>query len=284
YRAASAVANALPGPVAGGLSQVASVPLSLAMRGRRRTLASHLQRVHGGRLSPVELELKLREAFHSYARYWLESFRLPGTDAEHLEAGMSWEGIGHIHDGLAAGRGVIIALPHLGGWDFGGAWLATTGIPITVVVEALDPPELFEWFAALRRSKGIDVVAHTKGAGTAGFAVLRRNEVLGLVCDRDLTRTGVEVEFFGERTLLPAGPAVMALRTGCALLPTAVYFTGRRHLGFVRPPLDAAPTGALRDDVARVTQDLAHEFEAMIRRAPEQWHMLQPNWPSDPGY
>ncbi len=117
---------------------------------------------------------------------------------------------------------------------------------------------------------------------------LRDNHVVCLLADRDLQRSGPEVEFFGERTMLPAGPAMLSLRTGAPILATAVYFTRRvdGHFGIVRPPLPAERTeGArLRDDVARITQDLAHELELLIRRAPEQWHMFQPNWPSDPGY
>ena len=107
-----------------------------------------------------------------------------------------------------------------------------------------------------------------------------------LLCDRDLDHTGVEVEFFGERTTLPAGPATLAIRTGAALLPTAVYFTPRYngHHGLVRPPIKIQRMGGLREDVARVTQLLARELEFLIRRAPEQWHLFQPNWPSDPGY
>jgi KDO2-lipid IV(A) lauroyltransferase len=116
---------------------------------------------------------------------------------------------------------------------------------------------------------------------------LRANEVVCLLCDRDLDRTGVEVEFFGERTTLPPGPATLSLRTGAALLPVAVYFTERLngHHAIIRPPISLPRSGdGLRADVARTTQYLAHELEFLIRRAPEQWHMFQPNWPSDPGY
>jgi KDO2-lipid IV(A) lauroyltransferase len=105
--------------------------------------------------------------------------------------------------------------------------------------------------------------------------------VVCLLSDRDIGGKGVEVEFFGETTTLPAGPAIMALRTGCRILPTAVYFDGDGVNGLVRPPLDATRQGRLRDDVSRITQDLAHELEYLIRRAPEQWHLMQPNWPSD---
>ena len=103
-----------------------------------------------------------------------------------------------------------------------------------------------------------------------------------LLCDRDLVGDGIEVEFFGERTTLPAGPATLALRTGAPLLPAAVYFGPQGgHHAKVMPPVAAQREGRLRDDVERVTQDLAHRFEELIRAAPEQWHLLQPNWPSD---
>ncbi len=111
---------------------------------------------------------------------------------------------------------------------------------------------------------------------------LRDNRIVCLLSDRDLTGDGVDVEFFGERTTLPAGPATLALRTGAALLPVAVYFDpGRGHHGVVHPPLDTSRAGNLRDDIARITQCLAYEFEGLIRAAPEQWHLLQANWPSD---
>jgi KDO2-lipid IV(A) lauroyltransferase len=112
--------------------------------------------------------------------------------------------------------------------------------------------------------------------------VLRQGGVVGLVADRDLEGNGVEVEFFGEKTTLPGGPATLALRTGAVLLPAAVYFEGRdHHRGLVLPAIDTSRSGDLRADVARVTQDLARALESLIRRAPEQWHLMQPNWPSD---
>ena len=282
YRTGSALANALPAPVARGLARSLAVPFALGLRSRRLMIGRHLQRVYGGTLSSWDLERKITQAFDSYARYWMESFRLSKTDRAKLEAGMSWEGVAHAEQAFAAGNGVIMALPHLGGWDFGGAWFATAGYPATVVVERLEPPELFEWFVEFRRSLGLTVVPHGPKAGTAVLQALKRNELVGLVCDRDLERNGVDVEFFGERTTLPAGPATLALRTGAALLPTAVYFEGSGHLGIVRPPIPVERSGeGLRADVARITQLLAHELEALIRRAPEQWHLLQPNWPSD---
>ena len=249
---------------------------------RRRIIAAHLQRIHGGRLSALALRREVQRAFDSYARYWFELFRLPEVSVAELDAGMSLSGFGNVIDALDAGKGAIIALPHLGGWDWGGAWLATQGYPMTVVVEPLNPPELLDWFASYRRTLGMNVVPLGPEAGTAVMRALADNKLVGLLCDRDIGGGGVEVEFFGERTTLPAGPATIALRTGAPLLPTAVYFTDHGgHHGAVRPPIDTTRQGKLRDDVARITQVLAHELEALIRTAPEQWHVFQPNWPSD---
>jgi KDO2-lipid IV(A) lauroyltransferase len=162
-------------------------------------------------------------------------------------------------------------------------WLIEQGFPMTVVVEALEPPDLFDWFVKLRQSYGMQVVPVGKEAGAAVLRALKANQVVCLLCDRNIgDSAGVEVEFFGEKTSLPAGPATLALRTGAALLPTAVYFAGRdSHLGLVRPPIDTSRHGTLRQDVQRVTQDLARDLEELIRREPTQWHLLQPNWPSD---
>ena len=112
------------------------------------------------------------------------------------------------------------------------------------------------------------------------------NEVVCLLSDRFIDGASTPVEFFGERTLLPAGPATLAIRTGAPILPTAVYFKGRGngHHAVIRPPIPIQRLGRLREDVQRVTQALARELELLIRRAPEQWHLLQPNWPSDPGW
>ena len=243
----------------------------------------HLRRTHADGLAGPALDRAVREVFVSYARYWVESFRLPGITAEEVDAQLSSEGVEHLEQAVAAGKGVIMALPHVGSWDFGGAWIAlVAGHRVTVVAEPLEPPELFQWFADLRRALGLEILALDNQAGTVLLRRLRERGVVGLVCDRDILGTGVSVEFFGERTTLPSGPATLAMRTGAPILPTAVYFReGGGYHGVIRPPVPVERTGRFRDDTAKVTQLLAHELEVLIRRAPSQWHMLQPNWPSD---
>jgi len=282
FKAGAAVARAVPRPAAElaatGLGY-AAVPLA---GGRRAQVERNLRRVHGDGFGGLALRRAVASTFASYARYWAESFRLPGTPAATLDAGMTIEGWEHVEEGLAGGNGVILALPHLGGWEWAGYWVAAVkGKPITVVVESLEPPDLAQWFVALRESFGMHVVPLGPSASTRVLAALRDNHVVCLLCDRDLTGRGVEVEFFGERTSLPAGPATLGLRVGAPVLPSAVYYEGQGHHAVVRPPLDLTRAGRLRDDVARVTRDLARELEWLIRRAPEQWHLLQPNWPSD---
>jgi lauroyl/myristoyl acyltransferase len=282
YKLASRVARALPEPVAAtgarGLGRLAG---HLA-RERRAQVERNLRRVDPS-LTGGALRRLVDQTFESYARYFQESFRLPGTSAAELDAGFRAEGWHRVDEALEAGTGAIMAMPHLGGWEWSGFWVTQVQHrPVTAVVERLDPPALFEWFVELRRSFGFEVVALGPDAGAATARALKQNHTLALLCDRDLAGTGPAVDFFGERTTLPGGPATLALRTGAPLLPTAVYFDGpdlRRSV--VLPPLDTSRQGRLRDDVQRVTQDLAHALEDLIRRAPEQWHLLQPNWPSD---
>ncbi len=285
FRLGSLAARLIPGPLAHGAAASIGYTASFASPARRRMVERHLQRVNP-RLRGAGLRIAVQQAFDSYARYYVESFRLPSLSAGSVGRRFDTDGFEHVHAAVALGKGTIFALPHLGGWEWGGRWMTDQGFRLTVVVEALDPPELFEWFADLRRDLGMTIVPTGPKAGAAVLRALRENEIVCLLSDRDLERNGVEVEFFGERTTLPAGPAMMALRTGAPLLPVGVYHTDSYdgHLAVIRPPVAAHRGASLRDDVRRVTQSLARELEFLIRRSPEQWHLFQPNWPSDPGY
>src|SRR5262245_22195202 len=164
---------------------------------------------HMRRVNPTWPNARIRQAvqgaFDSYSRYWIESLRLPSLSARTIAAGHRLTGFSHITNALEAGKGVILGLPHLGGWEWAGRWLSDEGFRVTVVVERLDPPELFDWFVELREELGMTVVPLGPAAGTAVLRALRDNEIVCLLCDRDLQGGGIEVEFFGERTSLPAG-------------------------------------------------------------------------------
>jgi len=280
YRTGARVATALPEPVIVRGARAVARGAGIVQRRRRFLAERHARRVQPG-LRGVALHRAANAMFDSYGRYWAELFRLHEETPEAIEAAMSVEGLDHLDNALALGRGVILALPHLGGWDFGGAWMAVRGYRPVAVAEVLEPVEMYEWFVEVRERLGMEIVAADAEAGPALVRALKAGRVVGLVSDRDILGSGVEVEFFGERTTLPAGPAMLALRTGAALIPAAIYFTPGGHHSVISPPLEVERHGRLRDDVARVTQVLAGELEALIRRAPDQWHLLQPNWPSD---
>ncbi len=285
YKFASFAANMTPGPVAQFMSGFAGNGFALASRDKREMIERHLRRVNPA-LTGWALRRAVQDAFDSYARYWVESFRLPNLSKRVVERTFEIQGYDFITEALTLGNGAILALPHLGGWEWGGRWMAEQGHQMTVVVEPLDNVELFEWFKDLRADLGMTVVPLGPGATSAIMRALKANEIVCLLSDRDIQGGGVEVEFFGERTTLPAGSATLSIRTGAPILPAAVYFTDsyNGHQTLVRPAVAATRLGRLRDDVQRITQELARELEFLIRRAPEQWHLFQPNWPSDPGY
>lgn len=282
YRAGAAIAMALPEPLSRPAAGLTGRALGLAMRGRRQMVGRHLRRIHGPGLEGRALDRAVAATFSSYGRYWLEAFRLPSQDLLTLDGDrFRIDGRDHVDKALAGGKGVVVGTPHLGNWDLGAAWFAAQGYQPTTVVEPLEPPALFEWFCAYRRGLGMGIVPLGPEAGTTLLRKLREGLMVGLVCDRDLTRTGVAVEFFGERTTFPGGPATLALRAGAPLMAGANFFAGDGHHCIMRPPLDTTRHGTIKEDIARITQALAAEFEVLIRMAPDQWHLLQPNWPSD---
>jgi KDO2-lipid IV(A) lauroyltransferase len=281
YRAGSTIARLLPKAAVSPFTDLASFVAARAMDGRREMVLRHQLRVRPD-LTHDEVQHAADEVFRSYTQYWIESFRLPGTPARVLDAGMETEGFEQLRAAYDAGNGVVVAMPHLGAWEWAAFWLtACEHMDVTTVVEPVEPPELAEWFVGLREAFGMEIVPLGPDSGTRVARALGAGRLLSLVCDRDIAGGGVEVEFFGEMTTLPAGPATLALRSGAPLLPAACIFEGDGHRGIVRPPIDTTRQGKLREDVARVTQILAYELEELIRLAPEQWHLLQPNWPSD---
>ena len=223
----------------------------------------------------------MRASLASYARYWREAFRLPSMDHRHLAQRLDEAAIGgeHVVEALAAGRGAILALPHSGNWDMAGVWLTNTYGRFATVAERLKPESLYKRFLDYRESLGFEVLPLTGGARPP-FEILReRLEGNGLVClmsDRDLTRSGVPVDLFGEATMLPAGPAKLALATGAALLPVHSYYEPDVAVTKIVAPLDLSS-----GDVGVITQALADRFTTNIGAHPTDWHMLQPQWLGD---
>jgi phosphatidylinositol dimannoside acyltransferase len=282
YQAGYHFVRAVPRPAARGAAWLAGVIAPRVSLERRTLVARNLQRVYGDDYRGTDLRRSIEATFRSYANYWVDSFRLPGMSSEEIDAGFAFEGLDQLIEARESGIGPIIALPHLGGWEWAAFWMTQVRkIPVTVVVEPVDPPELFEFFARFRRTLGMTIIPLGPNAGAEVLRAIKRRDVVCLLADRDIAGDGIPVEFFGERTTIPGGPVTLALRTGAPLLPTAVYFRGAGHVGVVQPALHLERRGRFRDDVARGSQLLAGRLEQLVRAAPEQWHLQQPNWPSD---
>jgi KDO2-lipid IV(A) lauroyltransferase len=275
--------RALPEPAASWLFGRAADLVTRRNGGGVRQLRANLRRVTGGRLAEPELDRLVGAGLRSYARYWRETFRLPSMDVEQTLARVHTDGFEHVQAGIDAGRGVVVALPHSGNWDVAGLWLVNQGYPFSTVVERLTPEILFDRFVGYRQSLGMRVLPLTGGERPPTEVLterLRAGEVVCLVADRDLSRNGVEVQFFGEPTRMPAGPALLAASTGAVLLPAHMFYLPDGWAQWIGPPIELAD-GRLRDRVQRATQRLADVFAERIAAHPADWHMLQKLWLAD---
>ncbi len=239
----------------------------------------HMTRVLG---SEGEVEEAARQAFAAYGRYWAEVLwvrphRVPG-----ILARITVEGLDLIKEAQATGRGMIYVLPHIGNWEVAGSVARDLGLELIAVAEDLPNPRLAEWFAKVRKGFGIDVVfadGSPKVMNTLAEG-LRRGAAVALVTDRNVRAGGSNVVFFGERTELPAGAALLATRFDVPVFPVAAFFApGAGHRIVIDSPVELPTEGV--DRVTVGTQRIAEALERLIRRDPTQWHILQPNWQSD---
>jgi KDO2-lipid IV(A) lauroyltransferase len=194
-------------------------------------------------------------------------------------------GLQRLLDARDAGTGMIVALPHMGNWEAAAPVAVSEGVPIVAVAEVLPNRRITDWFTEMRAEFGIEIVL-----ATGRVEVMRQleqaiadNKAVALLSDRDLKGKGVAVEFFGETTTLPPGPATLAVRTGAPLFPVGCYFRDGGYRVVVHEALPVPEEGNRTEKVAAMTQTLAKELEEIISEAPQQWHLVVPNWPSDTG-
>lgn len=234
--------------------------------------------------SPERLRALSQAGMRSYMRYWMESFRLPTMETSRFGQDVRMKDEDILREALASGRGVVVALPHLANWDLAGAWaVGHLGVPFTTVAERLKPETLFDRFVAYRESLGMEVLPHTGGAAFGTLARrLRSGGLVCLVADRDLSASGVEVDFFGSTARMPAGPALLAQQTGAVLLPATLYYGDTPTMyGRIHPEVTVPRTGTRTEKTAAMTQALADAFASGISEHPEDWHMLQRLWLDD---
>jgi KDO2-lipid IV(A) lauroyltransferase len=244
-------------------------------------LEANLRRVLGPDVSEAVLRETSRKGMRSALRQYCEQFRLPVWSKERIEAGaeITPQDLAHLKQAVSADRGIVLALGHTGNYDHAGAWLITiTGEGFTTVAEALKPEEVAEKFLDYRRKLGMEVLPHNGGPVVFGTLArrLRAGKTVCLVADRDLSASGVEVEFFGERTRIAAGPAVLALQTGAALVPAQLWYSGYARMTIrVLPEIPVPEQGTRSEKVAVMSQQLADAYAEGIAAHPEDWHMMQ---------
>jgi len=282
YRVGIGVAGLLPeGVVRTAGERLGRAAFDRAGR-RRRMLIRHMSRVLG---SEREVEVAAREAFAAYGRYWAEAFWVRPRRVPEILRHISTEGVERVEAARDAGSGMIYALPHIGNWEVAGTVAHDLGLELLAVAESLPDSKIVQWFVGLRKSLGIDVVlANRRGIMRVLAEALERGAAVALVMDRNVRSGGVDVDFFGERTSMPAGAAALGMRTGVPVFPVAAYFhAGRGHHLVVEAPVEMPTEGTEQQRIVEGTQRVARALEKLIERAPRQWHIVQPNWPSDRG-
>jgi phosphatidylinositol dimannoside acyltransferase len=243
---------------------------------QRDQVRRNLDRVTRGELGGRELDRLVRDAYVSYARYWLDSFRLHTMDAAEVVSASAGEGLHHVDAIRDAGQGGIFATGHLGSWDVGALFTSQRRWGMVVVAEVVEPRRLFDRFVALRRNAGIDVIPLVRGGDMLDRLEQRITEegaLATLLADRDLTRKGPIVSFFGEPCRLPPGVAALARRTGRPVHVGAFLTEGDGYRGVVHPPIEVAEL-----DLYDATQTVAAELERLVARFPAQWHVFVRNW------
>lgn len=279
-RAGVGLIGLLPGKAARALGKI-SGRLWHSFDSRRRTIAQrNMERVMGNGAAPGDASRHVMEA---YGRYFAEALWVRRGRVAAMVDNTTVEGLDMMLEARDQGRGMIYGLPHMGNWEAAAPVAVREGVPVVAVAEDLPNKRITEWFTAMRAEFGIEIVL-----ATGHLEVMRRleaalsaNKAVALLSDRDLKGRGVEVSFFGEKTTLPPGPATLAIRTGAPLFPVAAYFDGDGHRLVIRPAIPVPEAEKRSEQVRAMTQALAAEMEVLIREAPDQWHMVVPNWPSD---
>ncbi len=281
YRAMSWLFGLLPEPVIRRLGYGFGWLGSFVAKDRFEMAQRHQSRVRG---EVTDVRKAARRVFGHYGRYWAEVFWMHPRRRSQILEQSTIDGIERLHAGIRSGKGMILALPHMGNWESAGLRAAAEGARVLAVAEALPNERIVEWFTGLRNMMEIDIVIARKGSKVTRSLIerLRSGGVIALLCDRDLKGTGVPVTLFGEQTTMPAGPASLAERTGAHLVPVGCYFEeGAGNRFVVHPWLEVPDLPGREDRVAAMTRALARVLEGIVLEAPEQWHLIVPNWPSD---
>lgn len=240
-------------------------------------LRSNYARVHPEFNQP-QLELLVKEGMRSYLRYWCDTFRLPSWNKEKIKRDVITENANFLTDPVDAGRGCIVSLPHAGNWDHAGAYFCSLGYKVVTVAEHLEPEKLFRKFLEYRETIGMEVLDASARSLATLSQRLRAGGLVALVADRDLSKSGVNVDFFGFPSRMPVGPAALALQTGAPLVTAFVSYEPDKIRIVFQKPIATPAEGTQTEKMAHMIQECADRFAAHIFDRTADWHMLQRIW------
>ena len=240
-------------------------------RAQRRAALENYAAVLDRDASDPEVVRVARLAFQNYGRMLTDFVLLGELSKEEVMERTTAEGLDLLDDALAIGRGVVLALPHMGSWDHAAAFGAGAGYPVMAVADRF-PGSLDDAVVRSRNRFGLEVIPVGRSAVREVRESLGANKVVALVCDLE-QGPGVEVRFFGRRAKVPAGPAAFAIKAGAPLLLVHTFRSapGRYHI-----VIDAAPVWRAGETNQGAMQSIISRFESYIRARPDQWYAFRP--------
>lgn len=270
----SAVCCALPERAGRLVAGAAGLLAAQAWRGERTRLRETIDRVYHrrGRRPPQPVEAIIEQCFLHFALVIAELLRFPAMAAEDFRARVSFEGLEHLQAALAAGRGVVLAVPHLGNWELLGGAIAHSGFPLHSFYMSQKEDDFGRALDHFRQFTKI--VLHDRDRGLVGaLKALKKGAILGMIPDQDGGNHGVYLDFLGHWVSMPAGPANWSLKTGAAVVPLFSLrcgHTGRYRARFL-PALPAEAAGTMEERVIARTRRLVGWMEEVILAAPHQY-------------
>jgi KDO2-lipid IV(A) lauroyltransferase len=276
YRAAAWIIGHMPERVARVVAEIVFLASYRLWPTKRRWSNENFGHVLGLPPGDPAVDRLSRAAYRTYARYIVELMRLPRLSDEAAADLVDSRTLLPLEEMHASTRGFILTVAHQGNLEAVARGIARHGWPIHALGDDTSFPELFAYLRAQRATWGVDLIPWRRMRSV--FEVLRAREVLCLVIDWGFKADGIPVRLFGAWTTLPAGPAVLAARTGAHIVPITVRRDGRQFVVTYEEPFTVPSADPA--DLAVATQRIADALERTIGHAPEEWYSFKPLWPA----
>jgi lauroyl/myristoyl acyltransferase len=259
---------------------------------KRHHTINNMAHILGRPASDRQVRQLARRSWGNYGRYLGDFFNFPNVTGAQLLARMvdispaegGW--VQMAKEGLARGKGIIIATAHFGNWDVAGAMVASR-ISMAAIAETFKDPRVNSLVQGQRAEKGIRIIPMEGAGARKVLQALKNNEAVAIVMDRPMTpKDGVPVTFFGSTTYVPGGVAALALKAGATIIPGFAWYADElpgAYYGKACPPIiaESVPGKSTQEQVAALTQRMYDAFEEIVRQTPAQWYMFRPFWPEE---